>query len=90
MKKNIKNLLLYIGIPIVLITAMFLVSQIGTSRQGKKYYEIVDLIKSNGVSEYSLNLYSGELKYVLRADGKTYTYSVASPSLFVEDMSDFI
>lgn len=90
MKKNIKNLLLYIGIPIVLITAVALVSLNGTSRQGKKYYEIVDLIKSNGVSEYSLNLYSGELRYVLRADGKTYTYSVASPSLFVEDMSDFI
>ena len=90
MKKNLKNLLLYIGIPIVLVLAVALVSMSGTSKQGRKYYEIVDMVYSGEISAYQLNLYSGELKYELRADGKTYRYTVASPELFVNDVGEFV
>lgn len=91
MKKNLKNLLLYIGIPLVLVLAVVFVSMSGTSKQGKKYYEIVDMIYAGEISEYQLNLYSGELKYVRRAElNKTYKYTVASPELFINDVGDFV
>ena len=91
MKKNLKNLLLYIGIPLVLVLAVVFVSMSGTSKQGKKYYEIVDMIYAGEISEYQLNLYSGELKYVRRAElDKTYKYTVASPELFINDVGDFV
>ena len=56
----------------------------------KKYYEIVEMIKANEVSSYELNLYSGELIYVLRNDNKTYSYTVADASLFINDVDDTV
>ncbi len=90
MKKNIKSLILYIGIPVIVLGAIALVTLSGTSTKGKQYHEIVELVKTNQVSAYTLNLYSGELKYTLRADGKTYSYDVAWPELFVDQVSDFV
>ncbi|MBE6766722.1 MAG: ATP-dependent zinc metalloprotease FtsH [Ruminococcaceae bacterium] len=64
---------------------------IGLNKQTDvKYYEIVDSIKNNEVSEYTLNLYSGELKYRMRADGKMYTYTIADPNLFYNDVHTFV
>ena len=48
-----------------------------------KYYEIVDLVKNNEVSEFELNLYTGELKYILRKEPKTVQkYTCASADIF--------
>ena len=60
MNKNIRNVLLYIGIPIVLIMSILAVSQLSKSTNETKYYEIVDMVKNNEISEYQLNLYSGD------------------------------
>ena len=90
MKKNLKSVLLYIGIPLILIAAIAFAG-FGTKSASKtKYYEIVDMIITNQISEYELNLYSGELKYVKRADGKTYRYTVADPGIFYNDVNDKI
>ena len=87
-KKNTKKIILFIVVPIVLMIAIAAVT-IGLNKQTDvKYYEIVDAIKNNEVSEYTLNLYSGELKYRLRADGKMYTYTVADPSIFYNDVNE--
>ena len=88
MKKNIKNILLYIGIPIVFILAILAVSHITKKNDDLKYSEIVAMVKNNEISEYSLNLYSGELSYVKRADKKTYRYSLADPSIFYNDVNE--
>ncbi len=90
MKKNLKNVLLYIGIPIILICTVTLISQLNKNTAEKKYYEIVDLIKSNAVSEYELNLYSGQLTYTLREDGKTYRFTVADSGLFINDVNEAV
>lgn len=90
MKKNIRNLLLYIGIPVLVILVITLVSTLGSSPKGVRYDEVIKKIYNNEVSSYELNLYSGELKYTLRSDGKVYRYSVAEPSLFVNDVEDFV
>ena len=90
MKKNIKNILLYIGIPIVFILSILAVSHITKKNDDLKYSEIVSMVKNNEISEYSLNLYSGELSYVKRADKKTYRYSLADPSIFYNDVNDAV
>jgi len=88
--KNLKNLLLYLGIPIVFIITIFAVSTLTKNTAEVKYSEIVSLVKSNGVSEYELNLYNGELTYKKRADNKTYRYRVADPSIFYNDVNDAV
>ncbi len=90
MKKNFKNVLLYIGIPIVFIITMMSVSYFTKSTAETKYYEIVNLVKENEISEFELNLYSGEIKYVLRDDGKTYRYTVADASIFYNDVNEAV
>ena len=88
MKNNFKNVLVYILIPIILIGAVALASFSGKQTAQTKYYEVVDLIVTNQVSAYELNLYSGELRYTKRADGKTYRYTVASPDIFYNDVNE--
>jgi len=90
LNKNFKNVLLFIGIPIVLIFAVSMISNMNRTTAQKQYYEIVNLVTDNKVSEYKLNLYSGELTYKLRddKDNKTYRYSVPNASLFIDDVRD--
>lgn len=90
MNKNLKNVLLFIGIPIVFIIAVLSVSYLSKGTVERQYYEIVDMIKSNEISEFQLNLYSGELVYTMRDDGKTYRYTVADPSIFYNDVNDTV
>jgi len=88
LKKNLKNIILYIGIPIVFILAILSVSRLTKNTAQLKYSEIVSMVKNNEISEYSLNLYSGELEYTKRADGKKYRYTIADPSIFYNDVND--
>ena len=90
MKKNVKNLLLYLLIPLIFIATIISVSYLTKTTEEKKYSEIVMLIKENEVSEFSLNLYSGELKYKLRDGDKVYKYSVADPSIFYNDIHEAV
>ncbi len=90
MKKNLKNVLLYLGIPIVFIITIMSVSYLTKNTTETKYSEIVELVKTNGVSEFNLNLYSGELTYTKREDGKTYRYTVADPSIFYNDVNEAV
>ena len=85
MKKNFKNVLLYLGIPIIFVFTILAVSYISKDTTEMVYSEVVDMIKSNEVSEFTLNLHSGELIYTKRADGKQYRYTVADPSIFYND-----
>ena len=88
--KNLKNVLLYLGIPIVLILSIALVSRYTKNTAETKYYEIVDMVVNNEISGYTLNLYNGDLKYTKRDDGKTYRYTVADPSIFYNDVNEFV
>ncbi len=88
MKKNFKNVLLYIIVPIIFILSILSVSYLVKDTAELKYSQIVEMIKANEVSELELNLYSGELTYKKRDDGKTYRYTVPNSSLFIEDIND--
>lgn len=90
MKKNFKNILLILIIPVLLVGSFFVASRVANTTEKVKYYEIVELIENNKVSEFKLNLYSGDLSYKLREDGKTYRYTVADASLFYNDIDDAV
>lgn len=83
-------MLLFIGIPIVFIIAIMSVSYLSKNTAETKYYEIVSMVKNNEISEYQLNLYSGELIYTKRDDGKKYRYTVADTSIFYNDIKDAV
>ncbi len=90
MKKNFKNVLLILIIPILLFGSFFVASRVANTTEKVKYYEIVELIENNKVSEFKLNLYNGDLSYTLRENGKTYRYRVADASLFYYDIDEAI
>ena len=90
MNKTLKNVLLYIGIPIVFVLSILSVSYLTKNAAEIKYSEIVSMVKQNEISEFSLNLYSGELTYTKRDDGKKYRYTVADPSIFYNDVNDAV
>lgn len=90
MNKNLKNVILFIGIPIAFIIAVLSVSYLSKNTVETKYYEIVEMVTENKISEFSLNLHSGQLIYTKRDDGKSYRYTVADPSIFYNDVNDFV
>ncbi len=90
MNKNLKNVLLFIGIPIVFIMAILSVSYLSKNTVETKYYEIVDMVKDNEISEFELNLYSGDLVYTKRDDGKKHHYTIADPSIFYNDVNEAV
>ena len=95
MKKNFRNTLLIILIPVVLFASFFVATKVADTTETKKYHEIVELIKTNKVSEFELNLYSGDLTYTLRPEGeeekgKTYHYTVADADFFYNDINEFV
>ena len=90
MNKNLKNVILFIGIPIAFIISVLSVSYLSKNTVETKYYEIVELVTENKISEFSLNLHSGQLIYTKRDDGKSYRYTVADPSIFYNDVNDFV
>ena len=49
MNKNLKNVILFIGIPIVFIMAILSVSYLSKNTVETKYYEIVDMVKDNEI-----------------------------------------
>ena len=90
MKKNFKNVLLYIAIPIVFILTILSVSYFTKDTANLKYSEIVEMVKANEISELELNLYSGELTYKTRKDDKLHRYTVPNSGLFIEDVNEDI
>ncbi len=88
--KNLKNVLLYLGIPIVLIITIAAV-MFGSGRtEEKKYSDIIEMLYNYEISEINLNQYSGELIYTTRADGVRHRYNVANVSIFYSDVSEFL
>ena len=90
MNSKLKNILIYITIPVILCLGSFFIIKMAEPSVQTKYYEIVEMIHNNEISEYELNLYSGELKYKKAADNKTYSYTMADPSIFWNDVNEFV
>ncbi len=91
MNKKTRNVLLCVAAACVLLMSVFAFSKVASTREKTEYYEIVEMFRENEISEFNLNLYSGELKYIKRDNPKSvYSYNVASPNIFLEDVNDII
>lgn len=92
LSKNWKSIIFYVLIPLLLIGSIFLFSSQSRSVD-KNYSEIVALFRDNKVSEFELNLNSGELNYKLFSDKKNAqvkSYSVPNVSYFLDDIGDYV
>lgn len=90
MSKNWKSILVYILIPILLIGAVIYFVNSQTSTQ-LKYSQVVSMFKNNEVSEFSLDLSSGNLVYKTFAKPKDEkNYSVPNVSYFLDDIRESV
>ncbi len=90
MSKNWKSILAYILIPILLIGAVIYFVNSQTSTQ-LKYSQVVSMFKNNEVSEFSLDLSSGNLVYKTFAKPKEEkNYSVPNVSYFLDDIRESV
>ena len=89
-QKKIRNLLLYIGIPVVvLFIIIFLFNNRTPQTAAYKYSDIIGYFQDQEVSSYRLNLGTGEMVIHLE-DGKTVGYVLPSVDLFYMDVRDSI
>ena len=89
-QKKIRNLLLYIGIPVVvLFIIIFLFNNRTPQTAAYKYSDIIGYFQDQEVTSYSLNLGTGEMVIHLE-DGKTVGYVLPSVDLFYMDVRNSI
>lgn len=88
-KKN-KGVLTYLLVILIAIGCIYFVSsKLSNSNDKKSYSEIMVHFDKLEVSEYEIDLGSGELTYKLRGDDKKYKYEVPNVSIFVEETSGY-
>lgn len=88
MSKNWKSILIYVLIPVLLIVSVvFFANQ--QTKVDLKYSEIVSMFKDDKISEFTLDLSSGNLIYKTFDNPNTeQSYSVPSVSYFLDDIRD--
>ena len=89
MGKN-RGFMTYLVVAAIFILAIwfFLPSMFGDNHS-VKYSEVISYFDNYQVTNYTLDLGSGELKYQLEGDEKTHTYQVPYVSLFLEETKDY-
>ena len=87
-KKTLRNLLLYLGIPIVIIIVSLLIY--GTRRTTtQKYSEIVNQFAQMNVKEYSMDLGNGEMQIILQ-NGDVIKYVAPDVGLLYNDVKPYM
>ncbi len=74
-------------IPLLIISGIFWYLSTNTTDR-VEYYEIVKYFDEGKVTEYSLNLGSGKLTYVLEGEKEKRIYTVPNVNLFIKDVHD--
>ena len=87
---NFKKVLLYVGIPLILVMVIVGVMYSQEAQKTVDYSSVVEMVRSGEVSEFTLNLYDGKLTYVTRADGVKHKITVASAEIFWNDVSEAV
>lgn len=74
-------------IPLLIISGIFWYLSTNTTDR-VEYYDIVKYFDEGKVTEYSLNLRSGKLTYVLEGEKEKRIYTVPNVNLFIKDVHD--
>ena len=88
-KKILKNLALYLGIPIILIILIYFIMIQAPAQDTYKYSDVLNYFETGQVKEYSLDLGTGEMRIVL-TDKNVINYVVPDVSKFYSDARDDI
>ena len=89
MGKN-RGLLTYVIIALVFIVAIWvLLPNLTSNQHTTKYSDILAYFDDYKVTEYTLDLGTGELKYTLEGEEKTHTYEVPNVKLFLDDIDGY-
>ena len=89
-QRKIRNLLLYIGIPVVVLFIIILLFNNRVPQTAAyKYSDILDYFQSQEVTGYRLNLGTGDMAIQLES-GETIGYQLPSVDLFYMDARDSI
>ena len=81
----------YILIPLMMVIGIAIASQQSGNRSAEaKYYQIIQYFDKDQVSEFTLNLTSGTLKYKLKGDDTKWQYKVPNVSVFVDDINETV
>lgn len=84
---NGKTLLIYLLVSVAIICGLvFMLTSMSTKSSDKKYSEIMEQFDSLNVSQFELDLGSGQLKYKLKGEDKVYSYTVPNVSLFANEV----
>ena len=86
---NGKTLLIYLLVSVAIIFGLvYMLTSLSSGSSDKKYSEVMSQFDNLEVSEFELDLGSGQLKYKLNTDDsdKTYTYTVPNVSLFANEV----
>ena len=89
-----KGIVIYVAIIALLVCGLILILNTiprGNQEAKPSYSDILNEFDKYNVSEFTLDLGSGVLKYKLKSDtdGKDKTYSVPNVSLFIQDISGY-
>ncbi len=90
--KKLRNLLLYIGIPILVLFVILIIFQTAMPPQETyKYSDILNYFETMQVKGYELDLGTGEMVLTLNDEDETLIgYEVPNVNLFYENVSEYI
>lgn len=84
---NGKTLLIYLLVSVAIICGLvYMLTSMSTKSSDKKYSEIMEQFDSLNVSQFELDLGSGQLKYKLKGEDKVYSYTVPNVLLFANEV----
>lgn len=84
---NGKTLLIYLLVSVAIICGLvYMLTSMSSKSSDKKYSEIMEQFDSLNVSQFELDLGSGQLKYKLKGEDKVYSYTVPNVSLFANEV----
>jgi len=92
-KKVIKNLALYLGIPILIFLVIYFVLNQAPKQETSKYSDILNYFETDQVTGYALDLGTGEMLLTTKGEGDTPAevyYEVPDINLFYYDVRDDI
>ena len=84
---NGKTLLIYLLVSVAIICGLvYMLTSMSTKSSDKIYSEIMEQFVCLNVSQFELDLGSGQLKYKLKGEDKVYSYTVPNVSLFANEV----
>ncbi len=88
-KQVLKNLLLYLGIPVVAFIVIFMALNRAPEEEGYKYSDIINYFETDQVKEYALDMGTGMMSMKLNDEaGTEIAYVVPSIDLLYRDITD--